>query len=99
MLNVLVVGYDGILRTPPFKHILRGCTVRRCGSSPPRSQPASDPARRPHLPHRCLELAEKLTEDEYSPPPLRGIAQEAISVSDLYAAREVSLPPMCSQMT
>ena len=89
MLNVLVVGYDGILRTPPFKHILRGCTVRRCGSSPLRSQPASDPARRPHLPHRCLELAEKLTGDGR----VRGIAQETIPVADLYAAREVSLPP------
>ena len=34
MLNVLVLGTDGILRTPPFKHILRGCTVRRCCSFP-----------------------------------------------------------------
>jgi len=29
VLNVLVVGKDGILRTPPFVHLLRGCTVRK----------------------------------------------------------------------
>ena len=29
VLNVCVVGKDGILRTPPFRNLLRGCTVRR----------------------------------------------------------------------
>ena len=29
VLNVLVLGADNVLRTPPFAHILRGCTARK----------------------------------------------------------------------
>lgn len=29
VLNVVVVGKDGILRTPPFARLLRGCTIRK----------------------------------------------------------------------
>ena len=29
VLNVVVIGKDKVLRTPPFSHLLRGCTVRK----------------------------------------------------------------------